>query len=102
VLTVEDKTFELLTKMYSDFSKRFDNMENRLDNLENGQRKLEDGQRKLETLIENDIKSDIKALYDGYHLTYEKLEAIERKVDDISVKVEMHEVEIKVIKGGKA
>lgn len=85
---MEDKTFELLTKMYSDFSKRFDNVENRI--------------RKVESLIENDVKKDINALYDGYNQTYEKLVTVENKIDDISAKVDKQDVEIRVIKGGAA
>ena len=92
---MEDKTFELLTKMYSDFSKRFDDMGNRLELLETGQ-------KKTDTLIENGVKNDIKALYDGYNQTYDKLIEIEKKVDNISVKVEKQDVEIRVIKGGAA
>lgn len=92
---MEDKTFDLLTKMYSDFSERFDNVENRLSTLENGQ-------RKLESLIENDVKKDINALYDGYNQTYEKLLTLENKIDDIAAKVDKHDVEIRVIKGGAA
>ncbi|MGE5330103.1 MAG: hypothetical protein ACM3KR_11440 [Deltaproteobacteria bacterium] len=45
-------------------------------------------------LFENEIKEDIRALYDGYKLTYEK-------VQEIDAKIEKQEVEIKVIQGGK-
>lgn len=92
---MEDKTFELLTKMYNEFSSRFDGVENRLNDLEKGQ-------KKIESLIENDVKKDISALNDGYEQTYEKLVQVEKKVDDLSDKVDKQEVEIKVIKGGKA
>ena len=92
---MEEKTFELLTKMYSEFSGRFDGVENRL--------------KKVESLIENDVKKDISALYDGYKQTYEEvvdvkktINEISSKVDRLSDKVDKQEVEIKVIKGGKA
>ena len=91
---MEDKTFELLSKLYGEFSEFRKETNTRLDSLENGQ-------KKIESLIENDVKSDIKALYDGYKQTYEKLESLEIKVDDISSKVEKQDVEIRVIKGGK-
>ena len=42
-----------------------------------------------------------EALFDGYKQTYEKLETIEEKMDELSAKVEKQDVEIKVIKGGK-
>lgn len=92
---MEDKTFELLTKMYGEFSNRFDGVENRL--------------KKVESLIENDVKRDISALYDGYKQTYEEvvdvkktMNEISSKVDKLSDKIDKQEVEIKVIKGGKA
>ena len=37
-------------------------------------------------------------LLDGYKQTYEKLNNIEEKVDEIDLKVERQDVEIKVIK----
>jgi archaellum component FlaC len=85
---VEDKTFELLTKMYSEFSGRFDGVENRL--------------KKVESLIENDVKKDISALYDGYKQTYEEVVDIKKTANEISSKVEKQDVEIRVIKGGAA
>lgn len=83
---MKDKTFELLTKMYSEFSGRFDGVENRL--------------KKVESLIENDVKKDISALYDGYKHTYEEVVDIKKTMNEISAKVEKQDVEIHVIKGG--
>ena len=57
---------------------------------------------KIEFLIENDIKKDTSALYDGYNQTYEKLIDVEKKIDDIAAKVEKQDVEIRVIKGRAA
>ncbi len=85
---MEDKTFELLTKMYGEFSGRFDGVENRL--------------KKVESLIENDVKKDISALYDGYKQTNEEVVNIKKTVNEISSKVEKQDVEIRVIKGGAA
>ncbi|MCX7841471.1 MAG: hypothetical protein N2489_00135 [Clostridia bacterium] len=112
---MEDKTFELLTKLYSEFSEFRKETLTRLDSLDIGQRKLEGSQRKLEgsqrklegsqrkleAILENDIKGDIKALYDGYKQVYEKLDKLENKVDGIAEAVKIHDVEIRVIKGGK-
>lgn len=38
------------------------------------------------------IHNDSKALFDGYKQTYEKLESLETKVDEISSKVEKQDV----------
>ena len=52
--------------------------------------------------FENEIKNDIRALYDGYRQANEGLKAIKETVDEISAKIDRHEVEIRVIKGGKS
>ena len=88
---MEDKTFELLTKMYSEFSSRFDGVENDIKGLKNDV-----------VRIENKLDTNSKALFDGYSQTYEKLLEVDKKVDGLCDKVEKQEVEIKVIKGGKA
>ncbi len=51
--------------------------------------------------IENKLDANSKTLFDGYSQTYEKLTVLEKKVDDISSKVEKQDVEIRVIKGAK-
>lgn len=91
---MEDKTFELLTKMYTEFSERFDRVDNRLD-------KVEKRLGKLDLTIENDIRPDIKATLDGYHDMSERLTRIEDKIGDQSAKIENHDVEITVLKAVK-
>lgn len=88
---MEDKTFELLTKMYGEFSEFRKDITQKVE--ENSDHILR---------LEHDLKDNIKALYDSYEQTYEKLIQVEKKVDGLSDKVDKQEVEIKVIKGGKA
>lgn len=59
------------------------------------------GVRQDLVLLEDKMDKNHKALYDGYKLTYEKLGILEEKVDRIEKNVEEHDVEIRVIKGGK-
>ena len=82
---MEDKTFDLLAKMYAEMQEMKSNMATKHDIIR----------------IENKMDDNFKALYDGYQLTYEKLNILESKVDDISAKVDKHDVEIRVIKGSK-
>jgi predicted RNase H-like nuclease (RuvC/YqgF family) len=56
---------------------------------------------KIESSIENDIKPDIKLALQGYHDTNEKLTSIEEKLDNLSDKVDRHDIKIQVIEGGK-
>ena len=92
---MEDKTFDLLTKVYREFSEfrkesneKFGNIEGNLLTLGN-----------QVTALEFDLKKDISALYDGYKQTYEKLQDIEEKIDDLSEKVDKHDIKIQVIEG---
>lgn len=87
---MEDKAFDLLTRMYGEFS----------DFRKDITQKVQENSNHI-LRLEHDLKNDAKALYDGYQQTFEKLVTVENKVDDISAKVDKQEVEIRVIKGGK-
>lgn len=95
---MEDKVFELLTKMYGEFSNKIDGIKS---NLEDFRQETNSRLTKIETVIENEIKPDIKASLEGYHMVYEKLMEQERNLESINNKLEKQEVEITVIKGGK-
>jgi tetrahydromethanopterin S-methyltransferase subunit G len=90
---MEDKVFELMSKMYSDITARLDSIENKLDSKAD----------KTDIVhIENKLDNNSKALFDGYKQTYEEIREVKKAVEDLSTKVEKQEVEIKVIKGGKS
>jgi predicted phage-related endonuclease len=99
---MEDKTFELLTKMYSEFTDFRKETSTRLDGVEGSIKALEQGQKRIEVTLENDIKPKINALFDGYQQTYETLQDHGKKLDNITAKVDTQEIEIKVLKGGRA
>ncbi len=97
---VEEKIFELLEKMYIDFSKKFEKIDERFekidDRFESIEKKLDQKADKQDIArLEFQLKADINALYDGYKLTYEKTCVIEKKVEILSEKVDKHELEIK-------
>ena len=87
---MDDKMFELMEKMYVEIQEMKSNMETKEDTTKIDQRLA---------VIENKMDKNHKALYDGYKLTYEKVVALEGKVDVIDKKVDKHDVEIRVIKG---
>ena len=70
---MEDKSFELLTRMYGEFTEFKKDITKEVRNVSNQVTKLENG-----------LKEDVKALFDGYKQTYEKLEVLDSKVDRIS------------------
>ena len=90
---MEDKIFELMTKLYGEFSEF--------------KKEISEFRKETKSDIKS-LKSDVVMLenkldtaLDGYKLTFEKLTVLENKIDDISAKVEKQDVEITVIKGGK-
>ncbi|NLY19002.1 MAG: hypothetical protein GX045_08665, partial [Clostridiaceae bacterium] len=52
---MEDKTFELLTKMYNDFNQKFEEVKSDIKKISNQVIKLE-----------NDLEPTVDALFDGY------------------------------------
>jgi len=89
---LEDKIFELLTKMYSEMTEQFKEINNKLDNK---------ADKSDIVRMENDLKPKVDAALEGYKVVYEKLTTLEEKVDIINSRVEKQDVEIRVIKGVK-
>lgn len=94
---MEDKIFELMTKMYSEFSEFRKDMNDFKKDMNEFKKETKNDIIRLE----NKIDTNSKALFDVYKQTFEKLAVVENKVDDLNAKVEKQEVEITVIKGGK-
>jgi len=84
---MEDKTFELLTKMYGEFTNKFVNIEKRLDSIEGHVLR-----------IENKQNEDSKALYDGYKQTYENTVEIKKDIKDMKEILNIHAVKLLKVK----
>jgi len=95
---MEDKAFDLLTKMYNEFTNKMDGIQTELKEFRHD---TNSRLTKIESAIENEIKPDIKASLEGYQLVYEKLKEQEKAIELINNKLEKQDVEITVIKGGK-
>lgn len=91
---MEDRTFELLEKMYAEFSKRFENQDKKIDSIGNEL-------KKIDIKIEHKIEPKIEALFEAKDIIYDRLDKIENKVDNITFKMERQAFEIKVMRGGK-
>ncbi|KGG81218.1 hypothetical protein Y919_01545 [Caloranaerobacter azorensis H53214] len=100
---MDDKTFELLEKMYVEI------LEIKQDVKSNAQAIAQNAQAiaqnakaiaRVESIIENQIERKIDALFDGYKQNSERITRLEEKVDRLIDRVERQEVEIKVIKTG--
>ncbi|WP_200804922.1 hypothetical protein [Anaerosalibacter sp. Marseille-P3206] len=84
---MDDKTFELIEKMYSEFSKRFDGLEKKFDILENDNKEMKDDIKsvkenlnKTNVTIEHDLMPKIEVLFDGQLQNIQQLERIENAV----------------------
>ncbi len=86
---MEDKMFELITKMYSEFSEFRKETNVKLDTLGNNMLK-----------IEQEHGKKIDAALDGYHQVYEKQLEHDKRFDNLENKLQKQDVEIRVIKGG--
>jgi hypothetical protein len=94
VNNLEDKTFELLTKMYADFTAQFKEVKEDIKTLKSNV-------SKIGVKLENDTDRKLGILLETRDETNKHLEDIENKIDIISAKVEKQDVEIRVIKGAK-
>lgn len=72
--------FELMEKMYSDFSKRFDNIEVDIKDLKTEVGSLKVESKKVNSIIEHELMDKIEALFDGYIQNTDKLDRIEKEV----------------------
>ncbi len=95
---MDEKVFELMEKMYSEMQEMKSNMATKYDLAD---MVTKDDLLKVEQkliIMENKMDQNHKVLYDGYKLTFEKLETLEVKVNEIENKVERQDVEIRVIR----
>jgi len=98
---MDEKIYDLLEKLYIDLNTKIDKMDGRLDRMDDRFDNVESIMATKQDIarLEDKMDKNFKALFDGYHLTYEKCTEIDKKVDIIDSKVEKHDVEIRVIKG---
>jgi len=116
-----DKLFNMMEKMYVEFSGKFDKIDGRFDKMDDRFDKMDDRIDKMDSridgmeskmatkddikeinrklvVLENKLDNNGKALYDGYMMNSEKLTVVEMKVDSLSRKVENQDLEIRVVK----
>jgi len=68
---MEDKVFELLTKMYSEMTEQFKEVKSKLD---------EKADKSDIVRMENELNPKVKALFDGYKQHTDILERTEKEV----------------------
>lgn len=91
---MEDKSFELLTQMYKEFSEFRKETNNRFDEVKSDIQKVSNQVVKLE----NNYGKKLDALMDGYQQLSEGQKGLESQITDMSSKLDNQEVEITAIK----
>ena len=79
----EDKTLELIEKMYLEFSKRFEKLEQDNKDIKNDYKDLRESVNSIHKTvirIENNHGEKLDALFDGYKQNAERLDRIEKEV----------------------
>jgi len=92
----EDKIYNLLEKVYIDLQ----DTKEKVSTIDLKVSKIDLKVSKIDLTIENEIKPDIKLLFETQTQILTKLEEHDKKFDSIEKKLEKHDVEIRVIKGG--
>ena len=114
---MEEKTFELIEKMYSEMQKGFSAIRSEMaEGFTEVRREMTEGftevrhemdeglsgVRQSIVLLENKVDVNLKALYDGYQQNTESINRIEKKIDILDEKVDRHDLEIRVIKNTRS
>ncbi len=94
---MDNKIFDLLEKVYIDLQ------ETKSDVKEIKQEQIKTNARlsRLEIKVEHEISNKIDALFEFRDEAMQRFDRIEGKIDDLSEKVDKHEIKIQVIEGGK-
>lgn len=91
-MVMEDKAFELLTKMYSDINEQLNQINKKLDTKADKSDIIR---------MENDHGHKLDALFDGYKQLAEGQEDIKSQITALTAKVESQDVQITVLNGSK-
>lgn len=87
----ENIILDFMEKIYIELQnqgQKLDNLDNRLTSLEKTVAKIEFEQGKK-----------FSTLFDGYKQTNDRLDRMENKIDDMTLKIERHDVKIHIIEG---
>ncbi|MFA5881998.1 MAG: hypothetical protein WC834_07360 [Eubacteriales bacterium] len=95
---MDDKVFNLVEKMYIEFSEKFRAVDQRFETLE-GNWDLRF--TRLEMVVENEVLEKINALYDDRVEIKDSLACINVKLDNMAKVDENHELRIRALEGGK-
>jgi uncharacterized coiled-coil DUF342 family protein len=91
---VEDRTFTLLEKMYSEFKEFKEEMIGFKEDMTSFKDETKKCFKTIETKIEVEVSQKLEALFDGYKTNSEKIDELSNKVDNLQFDV--NNISIKV------
>ncbi len=93
---MEDKIFEMLSKMYGEMQEMKENMATKHE-------MQQDFNKINQTIVrlEDRMDANHKALFDDYQQSIEGINELRSKVDKLTDQVEHQEIKLQVIKGSK-
>ena len=101
-LEEHDKKFDMVFKKLEEHDKKFDMVFEILNEHTIQIKKLQkevSGIQDYLLQLENDLKDQIPALFDGYIMNYEKNTGIDLKQSDLKAKVELNSLRISMLEG---
>lgn len=94
---MEDKIFDLLEKVYIEVQETKKDVKD----IKVRQDKMDERLSRLEIKVEHDISKKLDALFDFRDEALKRFDKIDNKLDELSEKVDRHDIRIQVIEGGK-
>lgn len=94
---MEDKIFDLLEKVYIDVQET----KKVVEEINGRQDKMDSRLSRLEMKVEHEISNKFDALFEFRDEALKRFDGIDKKLDDLSEKVDKHDISIQVIQGGK-
>jgi len=92
-----DKVFDLIEKMYIEVQETKKGVKETKEDVKEIKKRV----TKIEISLENEIRPNIKTLFDQNIEIMNKQNEHDKRFDTIEEKLDKHDIEIKVIKGGK-
>lgn len=97
---MENKIYDLLEKVYIEVQDTKKELQDTRKDLQETKVEVKENRKDI-IRLENEMSNKISILFDGQKATNDRLDRIEKKLDDLSEKVDKHDIKIQVIEGGK-
>ena len=98
---MEDRVFDLLEKVYIELQNTKTEFRSDIKDIKGDLNSINNRLTKIEIKMENEVKNKLDLLYESQVDTNRRLDSLEKKMDELTEKVDQNDSKIKVIEGGK-